>query len=77
MFQRVVRLQYEDELLVLDFGSGRLWNHDDFMQRVGEYHIAGASTTQHVVLVGEEGTHGYRTGSLVNDSADCLHARCV
>src|SRR5699024_12357625 len=47
------------------------------MQRVGEYHIAGASTTQHVVLVGEEGTHGYRTGSLVNDSADCLHAATV
>ena len=68
VLHRVVRLHHEDKLLVLDFRRGRLRHEDDVRQDVGEDDVARRVAAQHVVRVGEEGTHAHGARRRVDDT---------
>jgi len=74
MFQRIIRLEYINKFFVLNFLCGRLRNQNNIFHSIRENYISHTATAQHRLLIGENSTHTYRTGRLINNTTDSINS---
>ena len=68
MLQCIIRLKHINKLFILNFLCSRLRNQNNILHSIRENYISHTTTTQYKLFVRENGTHTYRTGSLVNNT---------